>query len=59
MVFTGERRYFGLVPVGDGHTYGFAGLDGAPFHDPPRGAWTGSGSTSTASDPWLPATSPP
>jgi len=38
MVFTGERRYFGLVPVGDGHTYGFAGLDGAPFHDPPRRA---------------------
>ena len=37
MVFTGERRYFGLVPVGDGHTYGFAGLDGAPFHDPPAG----------------------
>ncbi len=37
MVFTGERRYFGLVPVGGGHTYGFAGLDGAPFHDPPAG----------------------
>jgi len=25
----------------------------------PRGAWTGSGSTSAASDRWLPATSPP
>ena len=37
MVFTGERRYFGLVPVGDGRTYGFAGLDGEPFHDPPAG----------------------
>ncbi|HLK13552.1 MAG TPA: FAD-dependent monooxygenase, partial [Fimbriimonadaceae bacterium] len=37
MVFTGERRYFGLVPVGGGHTYGFAGLDGEPFHDPPGG----------------------
>jgi 2-polyprenyl-6-methoxyphenol hydroxylase-like FAD-dependent oxidoreductase len=37
MVFTGERRYFGLVPVGGGHTYGFAGLDGEPFHDPPAG----------------------
>jgi 2-polyprenyl-6-methoxyphenol hydroxylase-like FAD-dependent oxidoreductase len=37
MVFTGERRYFGLVPVGDGHTYGFAGLDGEPFHDPSAG----------------------
>ena len=37
MVFTGERRYFGLVPVGGGHTYGFAGLDSEPFHDPPAG----------------------
>ena len=37
MVFTGERRYFGLVPVGGGHTYGFAGLDGEAFHDPPAG----------------------
>ena len=37
MILTGERRYFGLVPVGDGHTYGFAGLDGDPFDDPPAG----------------------
>jgi 2-polyprenyl-6-methoxyphenol hydroxylase-like FAD-dependent oxidoreductase len=37
MVFTGERRYFGLVPAGAGHTYGFAGLDGESFRDPPAG----------------------
>ena len=35
MIFTGERCYFGLVPVGDGGTYGFAGLDGKRFDDPP------------------------
>jgi 2-polyprenyl-6-methoxyphenol hydroxylase-like FAD-dependent oxidoreductase len=37
MIFTGERCYFGLVPVGDGGTYGFAGLDGERFDDPPAG----------------------
>src|SRR5215472_3056335 len=37
MIFTGDKRYFGLAPVGDGHTYGFAGLDGNPFDDPPAG----------------------
>ena len=35
MIFTGERCYFGLVPVGDGGTYGFAGLDTERFDDPP------------------------
>lgn len=37
MVFTGERCFFGLVPVDDGGTYGFAGLDGERFDDPPAG----------------------
>ena len=37
MIFTGERCYFGLVPVGDGGTYGFAGLDGQRSDDPPAG----------------------
>lgn len=37
MIFTGERRFFGLVPVDDGSTYGFAGLDGDRFDDPPAG----------------------
>ena len=37
MIFTGERCFFGLVPVGDGSTYGFAGLDGERFDDPPAG----------------------
>ena len=37
MIFTGERCYFGLVPVGDGGTYGFAGLDTERFDDPPAG----------------------
>ena len=37
MILTGERCYFGLVPVDDGGTYGFAGLDGERFDDPPAG----------------------
>jgi 2-polyprenyl-6-methoxyphenol hydroxylase-like FAD-dependent oxidoreductase len=37
MILTGERCFFGLVPVGDGGTYGFAGLDGERFDDPPAG----------------------
>ncbi len=37
MLFTGERCFFGLVPVEDGRTYGFAGLAGDRFDDPP--AW--------------------
>ena len=35
MIFTGERSFFGLVPVDGGSTYGFAGLDGDRFDDPP------------------------
>ncbi len=37
MLFTGERCFFGLVPVEDGRTYGFAGLAGDRFDDPPAG----------------------
>jgi FAD-dependent urate hydroxylase len=37
MIFTGERCLFGLVPVGDGSTYGFAVLGGERFDDPPAG----------------------
>lgn len=37
MIFTGEGCFFGLVPVDDGGTYGFAGLDGERFDDPPAG----------------------
>jgi 2-polyprenyl-6-methoxyphenol hydroxylase-like FAD-dependent oxidoreductase len=33
MVLLGEGRFFGLVPVGDGHTYGFGALDGEFFED--------------------------
>ncbi len=31
----GEGRFFGLVPVGGGGTYGFAGMVGERFEDPP------------------------
>jgi 2-polyprenyl-6-methoxyphenol hydroxylase-like FAD-dependent oxidoreductase len=37
MLFTGERSFAGLVPVEDGSTYGFAGLAGDRFDDPPAG----------------------
>ena len=37
MIFTGERSFFGLVPVDGGSTYGFAGLDGDRFDDPQAG----------------------
>jgi FAD-dependent urate hydroxylase len=37
MVLMGDGCVFGLVPVGDGQTYGFAGLDSEPFDDPPAG----------------------
>jgi FAD-dependent urate hydroxylase len=37
MVLMGEGCFFGLVPVGDGQTYGFAGLDSERFDDPPAG----------------------
>src|SRR5262249_59646766 len=37
MVLMGEGCFFGLVPVGDGGTYGFAGVGGERFDDPPAG----------------------
>jgi hypothetical protein len=36
-MFMGNGNFFGLVPVGDGHTYGFAGLDAERFDDPRPG----------------------
>jgi FAD-dependent urate hydroxylase len=37
MLLMGEGCFFGLVPVGDGGTYGFAGAGGERFDDPPAG----------------------
>jgi len=37
MVLMGEGCFFGLVPVGGGGTYGFAGIGGKRFDDPPAG----------------------
>jgi FAD-dependent urate hydroxylase len=37
MLFTGQRSFFGLVPVEDGRTYGFGGLAGEWLDDPPTG----------------------
>jgi 2-polyprenyl-6-methoxyphenol hydroxylase-like FAD-dependent oxidoreductase len=34
MLLTGDGCFFGLVPVGEGGTYGFAGVDGERFADP-------------------------
>jgi len=34
MLVTGDGCFFGLVPVGDGGTYGFTGVDGERFADP-------------------------
>ncbi len=37
-VVLGDGQFFGLVPMGGGRTYGFAGLDATdPFEDPPEG----------------------
>jgi hypothetical protein len=36
-LLTGDRCFFGLVPVGDGGTYGFAGVAGERFSDPLTG----------------------
>jgi 2-polyprenyl-6-methoxyphenol hydroxylase-like FAD-dependent oxidoreductase len=33
----GEGCFFGLVPMGDGHTYGFGGVGGPRFDDPLQG----------------------
>jgi 2-polyprenyl-6-methoxyphenol hydroxylase-like FAD-dependent oxidoreductase len=37
MVLMGETSFFGLVPMGQGHTYGFGGVDGERFEDPQDG----------------------
>jgi 2-polyprenyl-6-methoxyphenol hydroxylase-like FAD-dependent oxidoreductase len=37
MVLMGEASFFGLVPMGQGHTYGFGAVDGERFEDPQGG----------------------
>jgi 2-polyprenyl-6-methoxyphenol hydroxylase-like FAD-dependent oxidoreductase len=37
MVLMGEERFFGLVPMGEGWTYGFGAVDGQRFEDPLEG----------------------
>jgi len=37
MILLGESCFFGLVPVGDGQTYGFGGVDVKRFVDPLEG----------------------
>jgi FAD-dependent urate hydroxylase len=37
MVLMGDDRYFGLVPMGDGRTYGFGVIGGPRFDDPLTG----------------------
>jgi hypothetical protein len=37
MVLMGDDRYYGLVPMGDGCTYGFGGVGGPRLDDPPTG----------------------
>jgi 2-polyprenyl-6-methoxyphenol hydroxylase-like FAD-dependent oxidoreductase len=37
MVLLGDNRYFGLVPMGDGRTYGFGVVGGPRFDDPLTG----------------------
>jgi FAD-dependent urate hydroxylase len=37
MILLGKDSFFGLVPVGDGQTYGFGAIVGARFHDAPAG----------------------
>jgi FAD-dependent urate hydroxylase len=34
MVLMGDKYFFGLVPMGEGHTYGFGVIDGERFEDP-------------------------
>ncbi|HLJ68281.1 MAG TPA: FAD-dependent monooxygenase [Chloroflexota bacterium] len=36
-VFMGDDRYFGQVPMGAGHTYGFGAVAGPPCDDPVHG----------------------
>ena len=37
MVLLGDGRFFGLVPMGEGCTYGFGAVDGPRFEDPLAG----------------------
>jgi FAD-dependent urate hydroxylase len=37
MVLLGDGRFFGLVPMGEGCTYGFGAVDGTRFEDPLAG----------------------
>jgi 2-polyprenyl-6-methoxyphenol hydroxylase-like FAD-dependent oxidoreductase len=37
MLLLGEGCFFGLVPMGDGHTYAFGGVGGPRFDDPLQG----------------------
>jgi FAD-dependent urate hydroxylase len=37
MVLLGDGCYFGLVPMGEGYTYGFGGIDAERFEDPVSG----------------------
>jgi FAD-dependent urate hydroxylase len=37
MVLVGEKSFFGVVPMGEGHTYGFGIVDGERFEDNPAG----------------------
>ena len=37
MVLMGEGRFFGLVPMGEGHTYGFGSLNVERSEDPLEG----------------------
>jgi len=37
MLLMGEKYFFGLVPMGEGHTYGFGAVDGERFEDPLAG----------------------
>ena len=34
MLLMGEKYFFGLVPMGEGHTYGFGAVDAERFEDP-------------------------
>jgi hypothetical protein len=56
MVLMGEGCFLGLVPVGGGGTYGFAGVDAPRFDDPCRDGWNGSGAASPASAGRFPRT---
>lgn len=37
MILMGEKAFFGVVPMSEGHTYGFGVVDGERFEDTPSG----------------------